>query len=236
MAVRASRLDTLQTAELAEGVEVHLRVAGPFVRFVAWMTDVLVTLALLLLLYLIFSVFVPVLGDNVTQGLTMLGTFGIWWFYPVLFEAGAKGATLGKRMVGLQVVNEGGTRISVSQAMVRNFVRTFEVILPLVPLVSFFHPRFQRLGDLAAGTLVVYSKARINPQGVAPPPLASVPVNRALTREEEAAILSFRDRSSTWSESRRMELVDHLESLTGHQGPKGVSQLLGMAHWLEDRR
>ena len=120
--------------------------------------------------------------------------------------------------------------------MIRNIVRWIEIILPLFPMVFFFHPRFQRLGDLAAGTLVVYSRPRIDPLIPGPPPLDKVPVNLTLSREEEAAILSFRYRSGGWSEARRMELANHLAKVTGEVGPKGVSRLMGMAHWLEEQR
>ena len=122
------------------------------------------------------------------------------------------------------------------QSMIRNFIRFFEMIIPIVPLLAFFHPRFQRLGDLAAGTLVVYSRARLDPMMPGPPPLNSVPVNITLTREEEAAIMAFRDRSGGWSEGRQAELGNHLASITGMNDAKGVNQVLGMANWLEARR
>lgn len=69
-----------------------------------------------------------------------------------------------------------------------------------------------------------------------PPPLNSVPVNITLTREEEAAIMAFRDRSGGWSEGRQAELGNHLASITGMNDAKGVNQVLGMANWLEARR
>ena len=121
-------------------------------------------------------------------------------------------------------------------SMTRNFIRGVELLIPFASLIVFFNPRFQRLGDLAAGTLVVYSKPRIDPVIPGPPPLEKVPVNLILSREEEAAVLSFRYRSGGWSEARRMELANHLEKMTGEVGPKGVSKLMGMAHWLEEQR
>ena len=176
------------------------------------------------------------MGGNVSQAFYLLGFFFVWWFYHVLFEVSPWGATVGKKALGLRVVNEAGGSVTLGQAMIRNFIRGVEMSLPFVPLIAFFNPRFQRLGDLAAGTLVVYSRPRLDPIIPGPPPLEKVPVNLSLSREEEAALLSYRYRSGGWSEARRMELANHLAKVTGEVGVKGVSRVLGMAHWLEEQR
>lgn len=232
----ARRIDTLQTVELAEGMEIHLRAAGPFLRFVAYLIDLVAEFALLFAVGIVISLSFPALGENVAAGIFSLAFFVIWWFYHVIFEISPWGATLGKKALGLRVVDEAGGGVKLGQAMIRNFIRGVELIIPFVPLIAFFHPRFQRLGDLAAGTLVVYSRPRIDPVIPGPPPLERVPVNLSLSREEEAAILSFRYRSGGWSEARRIELGNHLATVTGESGPKGVSRIMGMAHWLEEQR
>lgn len=236
MGFPARRIDTLQTVELAEGMEIHLRTAGPFLRLIAYLIDLLAEGALLLAVGIVVGLIFPFLGGNVTNGIYSLSFFLIWWFYHVLFEISPWGATLGKRALGLRVVDEAGGGVRLGQAMIRNFIRGVEMIIPFVPLLAFFHPRFQRLGDLAAGTLVVYARPRVDPLIPGPPPLAKVPVNLTLSRDEEAAILSFRYRSGGWSEARRVELANHLAKVTGEVGPKGVSRIMGMAHWLEEHR
>ncbi len=236
MAIPARRIDTLQTVELAEGIEIHLRVAGPYLRFLAWFIDLLSKGALIAVYALLIGMTGPVFGDNVASGFFLLGYFLIVWFYHVLFEVSKSGATRGKKAMGLRVVNEAGGPVTMGQSMIRNFIRFFEMIIPIVPFLAFFHPRFQRLGDLAAGTLVVYSRARLDPMMPGPTSLNSVPVNITLTREEEAAILAFRDRSGGWSQGRQAELGNHLVSITGMDDTKGVNQVLGMANWLEARR
>ena len=236
MGSRKRRIDTLQTVELAEGMEIHLRVAGPFLRLMAYLLDLVAEFALLFILQIIVGFAFPSLGYYVAQGIGLLAAFVIWWFYHVLFEISPWGGTLGKKAFGLRVVNEAGGGVKIGQAMVRNFIRGVELIVPFLPLVAFFHPRFQRLGDLAAGTLVVYARPRIDPVVPGPPPMSKVPVNLSLTREEEAAILSYRYRSGGWSEARRMELADNLAKVTGETGPRGVGKVLGMAHWLEEQR
>ena len=236
MSVAEQRIDTLQRVELAEGIEIHLRAAGPFLRLVAYLIDLLVELALLAVLGLIINVAFPVLGENVGQAFYLLAVFVIWWFYHVIFELSPWGATVGKRAFGMRVVNEAGGAVTMGQSMIRNFIRGVECVLPFVPLIAFFNPRFQRLGDLAAGSLVVYSRPRKDPIVPGPPPLNAIPVNVTLTREEEAAILSFRYRSGSWSAARQVELANHLSGITGETGPKGVTRVLGMAHWLEEQR
>ena len=236
MAFQARRIDTLQTVELAEGMEIHLRVAGPFLRLMAYLLDLLIEIGALMFVGLLINLVFPILGANVGQAFYLLAVFFIWWFYHVIFEVSPWGATLGKRALGLRVVNEAGGSVTAGQAMIRNFIRGVEMVLPLVPLIAFFNPRFQRLGDLAAGTLVVYSKPRIDPLIPGPPPLEGIPVNITLSREEEAAMLSFRYRNGGWSEARRMELANHLSGITGEVGPKGVAKVIGMAHWLEEQR
>lgn len=236
MGPRKRRIDTLQTVELAEGMEIHLRTAGPFLRLVAFLLDLVIKGVLLSALQNFFILVFPLLGDNVTMAFIYLAGFFVWWFYDVVFEVSPWGATPGKKAFGLRVVNEAGGGVRVGQAMVRNIIKTMEILVPFLPLIACFHPRFQRLGDLAAGTLVIYSRARIDPVVPGPPPMNRVPVNLALSREEEAAILSFRYRSGGWSEARRVELADHLKRITGETGPRGINRLMGMAQWLEDQR
>lgn len=236
MAEQKRRIDTLQSIELAEGIEIHLRAAGPYLRFIAYFLDLIFQILTVVAIFFLLMFSLGFWGINVASGVFNLCYFFVAWLYPVIFECGKKGATPGKRIFGLRVVDEAGGTISVGQSMVRNFLRLAEMLVPFVPLVAFFHPRFQRLGDLAAGTLVVYARPRVDQVVSGPPAMETIPVNRTLTREEEAAILSFRYRSGSWSDVRRQELANHLQPLTGDLGPEGVNKVLGMANWLEGQR
>lgn len=216
-------------------MEVHLRIAGPFLRLMAFLLDILIKMAAFFLLFWLFALSALALGANVAAGVNYILAFLLLWFYPVLFEISRKGATPGKMIVGVRVVNEAGGSITMGQAMIRNLIRSVEIMLPLLPIVAFLNPRFQRLGDLAAGTLVIYARERHDPiSGIPPMVKSSIPVNVALTREERAAMISFRYRSANWSEARRAELANHLSPVTGQSGPKGVNNLVGMAQWLEE--
>ena len=91
--------------------------------------------------------------------LAILWTFIIQWGYFLVFEWLWQGQTPGKRLVGIRVIAWRGTAITFVQAAVRNLVR-FADFLPVCNLVGFLvaltNREHRRLGDLAAGTLVVY--------------------------------------------------------------------------------
>ena len=93
------------------------------------------------------------------------------WFDPVLFEVLADGQTVGKRAVGIRVVHEDGTRIGWSASLLRNLLLAADWIpgtgaLGLASMLA--SARFRRLGDRAAGTLVIHaspprrSRARVS--------------------------------------------------------------------------
>jgi hypothetical protein len=126
------------------------------------------------------------------------------------------------------------------QAVIRNFLRfidgmpMFTYVIGLTSCLA--TKRFQRLGDLAAGTVVIYSKPQVMPVMAAPPPVAPIAPPVGLTANEVRALSSFRERAGLWSEGRRVEIADQAEPLTGSTGVAGVSRLMAMAHWLQERR
>jgi len=235
----AARLDTLQSIELAEGVEIQLRIAGPYVRVLAYLLDLLIRIGVCIAAYLLLMLIGFMIGFNVAQGLSMLLMFFLTFFYYIVFEAGKRGASPGKRAMGLRVVDTSGAPISWGQAFIRNMLR-FADGMPLFSygfglLTTLMTKRFQRLGDLLANTVVVYDKLPKMHVSSLPPALASVAPSVPLSREEQAAILGFKERGGMWSEARRVELADHASELTGANGVQGMTKLLGVAQWLGDK-
>ncbi len=234
------KLDTLQTVELAEGVEIRLRIAGPLVRAGAYLIDLLIRTAVLALLSFGLVLSGVAVGHKVAMGLGLLAWFLMDWFYPVIFEAGKRGATPGKRVAGLRVVQATGSPITIGQAVVRNFLRFIDG-LPFftygIGLGSCLaSKRFQRLGDLAAGTVVVYTKVSAPVVIAAPPPIAAVPLSMGLSADETRALVLFRERAGLWSEGRRAEIADQASALSGATGMPGVNRLMAMAHWVQEKR
>jgi len=240
MEVAAEKLDTLQSVELAEGVEIRLRIAGPMLRAAAYLIDLLIQVAVAITVGVVLGLSGIALGGQVTTGMWLLFFFVLWWWYPVFFEAGKRGATPGKRSVGLRVVQPSGAPITIGQAIIRNFLR----VIDGAPLFTYGFglasclatKRFQRLGDLAAGTVVVYDRIPPEPRVAVPPPMSAVRPPVPLTGDEIRALGSFRERAGLWSEARRAEIADHARELSGATGPLGVSRLLSMAHWLQEKR
>lgn len=140
-----------------EGVQFDLPLAGPVSRFLAWLVDGATIMAL-------GSVAGSVLGMLGLLSLDLAMALSMWvWFalsvaYGVLTEWLWRGQTLGKRLLGLRVMDDRGLRLHVPQILVRNLLRPVD-LLPGFYLVGgaamLCGPRAQRLGDLAAGTVVV---------------------------------------------------------------------------------
>jgi len=248
------KIDTRQQIELAEGVEVSLRVAGAFPRVFAFVADLLIRAALSVGLLILMGLIFGMLGSwEVGSGMSLLITFFVTWLYMIIFEAGKHGATPGKRMMGLRVVQPSGAPITVGQAVTRNLLR-FADGMPFIMIGEFSFPfgtyglglifmlftqRFQRLGDLSANTLVVYDKP-FTIQGMAleyqKDTDESLMPQVVLGREDEAAIVSFAERAPFWSDERRAELADYLTDVTGASGAKGAVKLKAIGQWLQSER
>lgn len=218
------RLDTVHTFETPEGVDLGLRVAGPLPRALAWVLDALIRYTALFALSMLL---LPLAGLGVGAFLILL--FLMEWFYPVLFEV-TRGATPGKKAMGLTVVHDNGTPIGWPAAMIRNLLRVVD-FFPLfygAGVVSMLINRqFKRLGDLAAGTLVVYvEEARRSEAPIAAEPR---PLPVPLAVEEQRALLDFAERSTTLAPGRVEELA---EIISEARGPAAVQTVLGYAHWL----
>jgi uncharacterized RDD family membrane protein YckC len=224
-------IDTRHRQETPEGVELTLSPAGPVPRALAWGAD----LAIRGIAYATGAVAIGSMG-SAGLGLLLIAAFLLEWGYPVYFEV-TSGSTPGKRWLSLRVVQEDGSPVTLGASMLRNLVR-FVDFMPagyLFGLLScMVSGRFQRLGDLAAGTLVVYehqSVPRPLPETVpARPPLLP------LMLEEQRAIVAFAERSSHWSEERLEELASHSGSSTHGSKRERVHQLLGYARWISGER
>ncbi len=220
----ANKLDTLLLQQTPEGIILSLSPAGPLVRGFAWLID----FGLRLLLYIILGMGLSWAG-GIGTGLILIGIFCIEWFYPVLFEI-RSGMTPGKKMLGVRVVHDDGTPVALPASLIRNLIRCVD-ILPLFNMVGMttmlFTSHFKRLGDLAAGTLVVYRsdlREKADFQQVEPRP-PSVP----LKLWQQRLILDFCERSRTLSAERRTELATLVPELTRGRDPEPT--LLAYGNW-----
>lgn len=159
----------IDTPEL---VEIEMPLAGIGSRFLALLVDYLIWIAGILLLDWLWGVFLPGLKNfselsyQWAVAIRLLIVFLANWGYFTLFEAFWNGRTPGKRLVHIHVIQRSGRAIGLFESMARNFVRFIDQIpfFYAVGLVTIFCTRqHQRLGDLAAGTLVVRERSLVEP-------------------------------------------------------------------------
>lgn len=140
-----------------EGIEFPLRLAGPMTRCLAWVLDILVVITAQMTAAGLFAVLRLISFDAAGAAMAILN-FVLFVGYGIWLEWRWGGQTLGKRLFRLRVLDARGLKLTFSQIAVRNLLRAVDV-LPLAYLVGglsvMFTRRAQRLGDLAAGTIVV---------------------------------------------------------------------------------
>ena len=218
-------LDTLRRVPTPEGIELTLRLAGPVPRAYAFVIDLLIRGMIMLVVLQILAV-----AGRTGYGLMAICYFLLEWFYPVLFELLWDGATPGKRAFNLVVVNDNGTPVTVGASVTRNLLRAVD-FLPAFwafGLISMLFSRdFKRLGDLAAGTVVVY-RDKLRSRGALPdvPPKAPA---YPLSLAERRAVLNFAERHALLTEERADEVAAHAGPLVGNAAsPARV--ILGIAN------
>lgn len=228
-------LDTLFTAETPEGIALALRPAGVAPRFYAFAIDLGIRFAIL-----IAATTVLALLGRMGTGVFLILTFALEWFYPVLFELGLSGATPGKRSLGLRVVMDSGLPVTPAASLLRNLLRAAD-FLPVAYgfglAAMLLRSDFKRIGDLAAGTLVVYAK-NVSLHGPLPEAEPAAPA-RALSPREQAAVIAWAGRSARLTEARFAELaaIAGPDIVGRTAAPKDTMlRLLGVAQWLLGRR
>jgi uncharacterized RDD family membrane protein YckC len=159
---RGEALDTTVRLVTPERIVFRYPLAGPFRRFCAYLIDFALWLVLVVaatIVSLLLS-----LGSESGLGLALVAYFVLTWGYGATCEGLFNGQTLGKRMVGIRVVSDRGVPITGAQAVLRNLVGVVDGMLPFFFLLGLssmvLSRKFQRLGDLAAGTMVVIEERR----------------------------------------------------------------------------
>jgi uncharacterized RDD family membrane protein YckC len=139
-----------------EGVEMQLVLAGLGSRLVGALIDLLIKSATLIALAIVIGA-AEGAGGVVSGFLVAIGivaSFLVLFGYEVAFETLASGRTPGKRAAGLRVVRMGGEPVGFLASAIRNLLRPIDnAVIGAVTILFTRHN--QRLGDLAAGTLVV---------------------------------------------------------------------------------
>jgi uncharacterized RDD family membrane protein YckC len=224
-------LDTDVAIETPEHIVFRHRVAGPARRLLAYLLDLLICYSTLAAIA--FVVFVAVAGLAAVSstgesiagagiGLVLLLLFAIQWLYFTIFEA-LRGSTPGKAAFGCRVVTTMGRPIDSRAAVLRNVLRAADS-LPLASAAGLLSVtgllsmsvtrRFQRLGDLVAGTMVIVPERATVAQPLVLSPVAGPQELAELERldvrldaEERQAIEMFLRRRASLGPAREAELA-----------------------------
>ena len=220
-------LDTVIAIETPEGIDFELVPSGPLARILAYGSDFLIRAVLLLIIAIVLGT----LGAF-GAGIMLLCFFILEWLYPVMFEV-KKGATPGKSWMNLRVVQDDGTPVTFSSSLLRNLLRAAD-ILPLFYLTGLIsmlcNREFKRLGDLAAGTMVI--QLPDSPPVTRSVTDAPVPAPFPMTVEEQRAIVQFTLRANVLSEARQLELAKILQPLLSCSDHELVPRLRQIGSYL----
>lgn len=222
-------LDTRFTLETAEGTDLPLYPAGFWVRCLAYAIDFAVRLIAVIVIAIVFS------RGGLGTAAFLIAFFLLEWFYPVYFEVWRDGQTLGKKAMKLRVIHDDGTPISFAASLTRNLLRVAD-IMPLFyvagVIASVCNRQFKRLGDLAAGTLVVYANPKNETPGLRE--VGSLAVPEGFSTDEQRQLLAFAQRSQTMTPARQTELANILTPLI--KSEDRVHSIQQMANYIVGKR
>ena len=233
-------IDDRFTIATPEGVDLELTLAGVGSRFVSALVDLMLQIVLLVSVSGVGAA-VGAFGSGFGSVVVLLASFLVFAAYDVLFEVFAAGRTPGKRLNGLRVVRVDGSPVTFFTSAIRNVLRVVDIVpgMYLVGIVTILVTRRnQRLGDVAAGTLVVRERTQQPSlrelQMTQPQP---VPAGYAwdvtgVSADELTAVRSFLARRYDLTHEARYRLAT---DLAGALRPKvvGAPENLGSEAFLE---
>jgi uncharacterized RDD family membrane protein YckC len=156
MILNSAGRKTLQI-QTQEGVTFNLVAAGLFTRFLGWVVDgaaIMVATSLITTC----AAFLAVISPDFANALSVILYAVISVGYGIYTEWNWRGQSLGKRLLRIRVIDASGLKLQISQIVIRNLLRPVD-LLPVAYLLggifAFCNRRGQRLGDLAANTVVV---------------------------------------------------------------------------------
>ena len=217
-------LENRAFVKLPEGVDIAITSAGLVSRSYAYIIDFILRTILIAIIATVLMLF----GDF-GEGILLVIYFLISWGYNIFYEV-KNGQTPGKKRLKIRVVQDNGLPPTFSQIVVRNLIRPADM-LPvgyfLGLIVMCFNPRFKRIGDWAAGTIVVYEEDAMSREFLPDGP-AEVP-SIAFSTEEQLAVLDFTERAHELSPARRQEIANILSKPLNIEENDSVETLFNYA-------
>ena len=206
-----------------EGVRLLLTPAGPVVRAWAWAVDTIIYGMLVGFLAVVFGT------SKFGQGFYLLGLFLCYWAYPVICEVYFGGRTVGKLVMGILVLRADGLPVRWRESVLRNLllVADFLPFLYLSGLLCMlFDTQFRRLGDIVAGTQVVYAESQKQTnERVALVDVEPLPLPYPLSPQQQRVLIGLFEREKQLPKGRMTELGDLAAPLTGLTAEASVNRL-----------
>lgn len=226
MHVKSAPLAQTVDVETPELTVLSYTIAGVGSRASAAMLDYLFCVVAFIALIIIILQFASRNDLGLTQdasaawAIAVIGLFqfAVLWLYYVIFEALLDGQTPGKRIMNLRVVRDGGLAVNFEASAIRNLVRIIDmqpVFLYAIGMLSTVaNARGKRLGDMAAGTLVVKEGVISQPMVAQAPRRASqsdvLTITARLTEDQYELLDRFVQRRMSFEPARRNELASNL--------------------------
>jgi uncharacterized RDD family membrane protein YckC len=160
----AGRTNRLQV-RTPEGIVFSFLLASPITRFLAVSIDIGCVLAVTSALRIVI-LFLGVLSADFAMAFQIIGYFTISIGYGIFTEWYWRGQTVGKRLLRLRVLDERGLKLELSQIVIRNLLRSVDMLPAFYAVggaICLLTRRGQRLGDIAANTIVVRNPLIIEP-------------------------------------------------------------------------
>lgn len=216
-ALAAAPIDATTEVVTPENIAVHYRVAGPVRRALSFAIDWTLFLVICGIVAFALFIFGITIAGPFAVALGALFAFVMQWCYFGMQEWLLRGRTIGKWILGLRVISIEGKPINFLQAMMRSLLLAPDFLLPIIDLVTMsLNDRFQRLGDIVCGTVVVFEErqwlfgvAKLDdPRAVQ---LASyLPPEFEATKSLAKALSTYVERRRFFSPPRRREVARHL--------------------------
>lgn len=220
MRTEVDQFDTSIKIITPENIAFQYRVAGPFRRLPAYLIDLLIRAFVVSAGSFALAIVLGITGLGGTWwfGGSLALLFAVTWFYGGLFETWWNGQTPGKRLMQIRVLSVDGQPINAVQAVLRNLLRAIDMwpFYLLGLLTAMMNNRFQRLGDLACGTMVVVEERQwlhdvIRTGDPEVKRIAElIPPNFQASRTMARALAAYLQRRGTFSWGRRLEIARHL--------------------------
>lgn len=236
MAAQPEQLDSTIRVVTPENIAFRYQAAGPFRRLPAFLIDLALRWAVMFVLVIVLLFGGAILLGPFALVIGILAYFLLDWFYGGLFETFWNGQTPGKRLLGIRVLTIEGQPINAAQAILRNLLRYADMmpIVSLAPLlgeegmpifvptcavavgVAMFNRRYQRLGDLVCGTMVIVEErgwlrgvTRVEDPRVQQ--LSEIlPLGFEVSRTMAQALSAYVERRRHFGPARQREIAKHL--------------------------